>query len=85
MRRQDCRISVAEFSFSTGPKKSIKINIDGKDVGVPIDQSVYAYFSEQFLRENPTPRQRQRFATIMNVARAAYQKGYVDGKGHHRN
>lgn len=79
------KISVAEFSFSSGPKKTIRVKIDDRDIGIPVDQSVYAYFKEQFLRESPTGPQKRRFVTIMNVLRSAYQKGYADGHDHHRN
>lgn len=85
MNKRDCRISVAEFTFSDGRKKNVRINIDGRDVGIPVDSEIFAYFRAQFLRDNPTPQQRQRFSTIMNVTRAAYQKGYADGKKHHSN
>lgn len=79
------RISVTEVSISSGPRKTIRVKIDDRDIGIPVDQSVYAYFKEQFLRESPTPPQKRRFATIMNVLRAAYQKGYSDGRVHHSN
>lgn len=85
MGKRNCRISVAEISFDEGPKQNIKINIDGKNVRIPVDASVFAYFREQFWREHPTGPQRRRFATMTNVTRAAYLKGYADGKKHHNN
>jgi hypothetical protein len=85
MRKPDYRISVAEVSISSGAKKTIRVKIDDRDIAIPVDQCVYAYFKEQFLRESPTPPQKRRFVTIMNVVRSAYQKGYSDGQGHQRN
>jgi len=73
-------ISVTEVTIVTGKTKSIRLNLDGRIVNVPVDESVYAYFKDQFLRENPTQLQKKRFATIMNVLRAAYVKGISDGK-----
>lgn len=82
---KSCRFTVAEVSFNDGPKKNIKINVDGRNVNIPVDDSVFAYFREQFWRENPTAKQKQRFATVVNVLRAAYQKGYADSKKHYNN
>jgi len=73
-------LSVAEVSITGGRKKTIRINVDGRDVGIPVDDSIYAYWKEQFFRNNPTPQQKKRFATMMNVVRAAYIKGLVDRK-----
>jgi hypothetical protein len=56
------------------------VNIGGVSVNIPVDEEVHAYFKEQFLRQNPTPLQRRKWATIMNVLQAAYLKGFSDGK-----
>ncbi len=72
-------VSVAEVTFIKGRQKSIRIFVDGQNVNVPVGENVYAYFDEQFLRKNPSPLQQKRFATIMNVLRAAYLKGISDG------
>lgn len=85
MAKEQYRISVTEMSFNSGRKTDIRINIDGRDIRIPVDSAIFAYFREQFLRENPTPQQRRRFSTIMNIARAAYQKGYSDASRQHRN
>lgn len=77
---KDVTINISEFTFISGKKKNVKISVDGKDVLIPVDEGVYAYFREQFLRQNPTQQQRKRFATVMNVLRAAYLKGVSDGK-----
>ena len=77
---KEVTISVSEFTFVSGKKKNVRIKHDGSDVLIPVDEGVYAYFREQFLRQNPTSLQRKRFSTIMNVLRAAYLKGVADGK-----
>jgi hypothetical protein len=80
MAKKEVTISVTEITVVQGKKKSVRINIDGQTVNVPVDESVFTYFKEQFIRENPTPLQKKRFATVMNVLRAAYLKGLADGK-----
>ena len=73
-------IQFSEVTITSGKMKSIRIKIDGKDVYIPVDEAVYAYFEEQFLRKNPTPLQRKKFATITNVLRSAYIKGIEDAQ-----
>lgn len=85
MAKEQYRISVTEMSFNDGRKKDIKINIDGRDVHIPVDSAIFACSREQFLRTNPPPNQRRRFSTVMNVTRAAYQKGYADAARQRRN
>jgi hypothetical protein len=55
-------------------KATINFDLDGRKVSVPIDAEVKAYFNSQFVRPNPTPEQRKRFSTVMNLLRAAYLK-----------
>ncbi|HSA34151.1 MAG TPA: hypothetical protein P5077_10530 [bacterium] len=77
-KREMTVINVTEVTIVKGKTKDIRINFDGSDVKIPVDESVYAYFQQQFFRENPTALQRKRFATVMNVLRAAYLKGRED-------
>lgn len=77
---QKISVRVFEASIESGKTKDIRVNIDGNDVRIPVDETVYAYFNEQFLRSNPTALQRKKFATILNVLRAAYLKGRKDGE-----
>ena len=67
-------------SIESGKQRHIQVNVDGNKVRIPVDETVYAYFNEQFLREHPTTQQEKKFATIMNVMRAAYLKGIEDGR-----
>ena len=77
---KEVTINVTEVTIVPGKKKNIKVNIDGINVYIPVDESVYAYFQEQFSRTNPSDIQRKKFATVKNLLRAAYLKGQSDGK-----
>ncbi len=81
-QKQSVTISVTSVtvSASKGRRKTIRVNVNGQDVRIPVSDDVYAYWNEQFVRENPTPLQRKRFATFMSVLREAYLKGVEDGK-----
>jgi hypothetical protein len=57
----------------------IRVEINSHIVHVPVSDDVYAYWHEQFVRQNPTPAQKKRFRTLMNLLRAAYAKGHEDG------
>ena len=65
----DVTINITEVTFVSGKTKNIRVNIDGQAVQIPVDEAVYAYFDEQFLRKNPTALQRKRFGTLMNALR----------------
>ena len=80
MAQNQVKITVTEITVTTGKQKEIMVYVDGKKVFIPVDESVYAYFKDQFLRKNPTTMQKHRFITIMSVIRAAYLKGISDGK-----
>lgn len=80
-KKGEFRFSVTEIVISSGKQKFIRVTVDGQDVRIPVDDDIYAYWQEQFVRNNPTPQQRKRFGTFMNVVRAAYKKGLKDGKG----
>lgn len=58
----------------------IRVEINNSIVSIPVPDDVYAYWHEQFVRQHPTPAQRKRFTTLMNVVRAAYIKGHRDGE-----
>jgi hypothetical protein len=34
MAKNEVRISIAEYTFSSGKKKNIRLNVDGKDVQI---------------------------------------------------
>ena len=72
-------INLTEVTVVSGKTKNIRVNINGKNVFIPVDENVYAYFQDQFSREHPSALQRKKFATVMNLLRAAYLKGLSDG------
>lgn len=71
-------INAYSVTVTSGKTKNLNIDIDGKKVSIPVDEEIFAYFMAQFYRENPSPLQRKRFATVMNLIRAAYIKGRSD-------
>lgn len=79
MSKDEVTVSITEITLTTGRKKNIRVTVDDKVVNIPVDEAVYAYFHEQFFRSNPTSLQSKRFATLMNMLRAAYKKGLSDG------
>lgn len=77
--KKETHISITEIVILTGKKKSFAIDINGKRVSIPINESLFANYLNQFSRPNPTLQQRQRFSTLMNLIRAAYTQGLIDG------
>lgn len=78
------QVSVTEVTFSSGRhqrQEFIRLEVDGASVQIPVSAEIKAYWNEQFVRPNPTPLQQRRFATFMNVMRAAYKKGREDSNG----
>jgi hypothetical protein len=72
---KDTRISITEVTISTGKKQKIfKLVVDGKTISIPVDNEIFAHYKDQLWRENPSKAQRDRFATVMNLMRAAYLK-----------
>ncbi len=60
-------------------QRHIRLKIDSRILSVPVPDDIYAYWHEQFVRPNPTPIQRKRYTTLMNLLRAAYAEGQKDG------
>jgi hypothetical protein len=73
-------ISITEVTVSKGKKTHIGLIVDGKSISIPVDAAIFAHYSDQISRKNPTEKQRKVFATVMNLMRAAYLKGCADGK-----
>lgn len=74
------QISISAYSVTVtnGKMKNLSVDIDGKKVSIPVDEEIFAYFMSQFYRDNPSPLQKKKFATVMNLIRAAYIKGKHD-------
>lgn len=76
----DTHISITEITLLAGKKKSFKLNVNGVDVKIPVDEAIFAHYQDQFVRKSPTEKQRQTFATLLSLMRSAYLKGSEDGK-----
>jgi hypothetical protein len=72
--------SITEITFTTGRQAKIEFDLDGRRVSIPVTGEIKAYFDAQFSRSNPTPLQRRKYATVMNLLRAAYLAGRADAK-----
>lgn len=70
--------SVTEVTVSTGKSSKIDLVVDDKRVTITVPAELKAYFDDQFSRPNPTALQRKKYATIMNLMRAAYLQGRKD-------
>jgi|SRR5580658_684040 hypothetical protein len=47
-------ISITEVTVSSGKKKSFKLEVNGRNVTIPVDDAVYAHYMDQLWRESPT-------------------------------
>jgi len=74
------RISITEVTISSGKKKNFKLEVDGQLIMIPVDDEIFAHYKDQLWRDSPTQKQKNVFATVMNLMRAAYLKGREDGK-----
>ena len=73
-------ISITEITVLSGKTKRFKLNVDGQNIFIPVDEALFIHYLEQFYRESPTQDQRKRFSTLFSLLRAAYKKGVQDGK-----
>ena len=79
MPARETHISVTEITVRTGRTKAFRFDLDGTQVTIPIDETVFTNYQNQFYRQNPTPAQRKKFATLMALVRSAYTQGLADG------
>ena len=80
MAQTQTHVSITEVTVLSGKKKSFKLEVNGQRITIPVDNEIYAHYKDQLWRENPTRKQKDVFATVMNLMRAAYLKGCEDGK-----
>ena len=71
-------MSITEVTVLLGKTKGFKLKVDDSIVTIPVDEAIFTNYQNQFYRENPTTQQKQKFATLMNLMRAAYNKGRAD-------
>jgi hypothetical protein len=73
-------VSITEVTMLVGKKKAFKLKVDDRTVTIPVDEAIFTNYQNQFYREKPTPQQRRKFTTLMNLMRAAYKQGVKDGR-----
>ena len=56
-------------------KPTIDIKLDGKIVKVPVARTLRTNFLNQFVREQPSQLQRNRYKTLMALMAASYRAG----------
>ena len=76
----NAHFTITEVTISSGKKKSFKLEVNGELITIPIDEKIFAHYKDQLWRENPSRKQKDVFATVLNLMRAAYLKGREDGK-----
>jgi hypothetical protein len=76
----DAHVSITEFTVPSGDKWELSLNIDGASLTVPIDQALFRQYRNHFAKKSPTAKHRKELATLLRLMRAAYLKGYQDGK-----
>ncbi len=59
--------------------KWLRIIVRGQFVYVPMPAELMAFFKQQFVREYPTPEQRKKYKTIMNLLAITYLCGLERG------
>lgn len=76
-KMSETTVIVSQIVVTKGKKAYIGVKINDKTVQIPVSTELKAYFNEQF-KMNTVPQQK-RFATLMNIVRAAYLQGLEDG------
>jgi hypothetical protein len=76
----DTHISITEVTVLSGRKKAFKLEVEGRMVSIPVDEKLFAHYKDQLWREHPSRKQKDVFATVMNLMQAAYLQGCEDGK-----
>lgn len=76
--------SVTEVIFQDDDgqrKKFIRLNLGDREVRIYVDDITYANFQSEFVRGNPSQKQKTRHATMMKAMLAAYLAGLHEGQG----
>jgi hypothetical protein len=75
----DTVISITEVTVVSGKTSKINLLLNDQKVSITVPVELKVHFDEQFSRPNPTPLQKKKYATIMNLLKAAYLQGSKDG------
>jgi len=79
MSKEQLIINYTEITVINGKTKYIKVNIGDKNMQIPVDESTYVQFQEQFSRPNPSPAQKKKYSTVLKIAEHAFLEGYKLG------
>lgn len=79
--KPNVRISITEVAYVSGKTTELFIYIDDVKVSITIPVELKAYFDAQFSRPNPTALQKKKYATVVNLMKAAYLQGKADARG----
>ncbi|QDU93928.1 hypothetical protein [Lignipirellula cremea] len=71
-------IEVTSITVNIGKTSHIRVYVDGKEVSIPVDESLFMDWKHFFLDKRNTSDQKARFAILMKVVNAAYKKGLRD-------
>jgi hypothetical protein len=73
-------ISFTKVTILADKKKTFKLDVDGKNLSIPVEAVTFANYQNQLYRPAPSPKQKKVLATVKSLMRAAYMKGHEDGK-----
>jgi hypothetical protein len=71
----DTQINITTISVNPLKKKRIDLKIDDHLVSIPVDADLFANFKNHFVRDAPSQKQKNEYATVMRLMVAAYKKG----------
>jgi len=70
-------VNVKSF-YHSKRMKDIRVRVNGHEVLIPVSESVYVHFQEQFLGAPRSQPKHKRRTTLMKISEAAYLKGRQD-------
>jgi hypothetical protein len=73
------QITVTTVTLNARTKRRVDLKLDDRLVSIPVDDDLFAYFKSNFVRQNPSQKQKNEYATLMRLMVAAYKTGREDG------
>jgi hypothetical protein len=80
MADKSIHISMTEVTVISGKTTKLNLIINDQKVSITIPVELKAYFDDQFSRPNPSALQKKKYATVMNLMKAAYIQGQRDAR-----
>jgi len=75
----EAQINITTITVNPPKKRRINLKLDDHLVSILVDADLFAYFKTCFVRQNPSQKQKDEYATVMRLMVAAYKKGCEDG------